>query len=227
MRDNKPSKSNIWVVVPCYNESATIAAVVNEIHAIVPNIVVVDDSSSDQTPDLLGKLPTKVVTNSHNLGYVRSIQSGLKYAFSHGADYAITFDADGQHLALDLPKLLEIITKHHPHLIFGKRTFKNSAVEKLFSLYTQNRFGISDTFCGFKAYSQVFFKSIGGKLEHHYTIGLESIFVELECSSPNFVEVNLTTDKRKDHPRFAGRIKGNILELLAAINLIWYSRVSR
>lgn len=227
MRDHKHTKPNIWVIIPCYNESATIVAVVKKIHAIVPNIVIVDDASSDQTPDLLGQLPTKVITNTHNLGYVQSIQSGLKYAFSHGADYAITFDADGQHLAADLRQFLVVTKQVEPDLILGKRSFKNRVVEKLFSLYTKNRLGLSDPFCGFKAYSKNFFKRISGKLEHHYTIGLESIFIELERSSPKIVEVKLTTAKRKDHPRFAGRLKGNLLELLAATNLIWYSRVSR
>lgn len=227
MRDNKPSKLNIWVVVPCYNESATIKSVITAIHAAISNIVVVDDASTDQTASLLMKLPVVTITNSHNLGYVQSIQLGLSHAFSHGADYAITFDADGQHSAPDLFKFLHVIRELGPAVILGKRSFKNRVVEKIFSLYTKTRFGISDPFCGFKAYSQKFFESINGKLETHYTIGLESIFVELVKSRPKIVEVNLTTNKRKDHPRFAGRLKGNLLELLAAINLIWYSHVSR
>lgn len=227
MRDHKPPKQDVWVVVPCYNEASTIGQVILEIRRFVPTVVVVDDASTDQTASRLANLPVTVTTNPKNLGYVQSIQLGLQYAFSHGARYAITFDADGQHLAQDLPKYLDIIAKHHPDLIFGKRSFQNRLIEKLFSVYTKKRFGISDPFCGFKAYRKIWFKQIGSKLEHHYTIGLESIFVELEQGSPKVIEVDLTTARRKDRPRFAGHLGGNLLELRAAINLIWHSRVSR
>ena len=227
MIDHKHKNQDIWIIIPCYNEEATIARVVTQIFAIIPNIVVVDDASLDNSLAMLKGMPVEIIHNNVNLGYLKSVGKGLRYAFSHNATYAITFDADGQHQAKDLDKFLDIINTNAPDLILGKRSFKNRLTEVIFSLYTKSAYNISDPFCGFKAYKKYFFQKMGSKLESHYTIGLENIIKTLTRYPTVFEEVALSTSKRQDESRFAGRVYGNYLELKAALNLLWYSRASR
>ncbi len=220
MNKNHRIKSQIWIVVPAYNEQGTVRTVIKNILKIVPTILVVDDASTDKTSQYLEDLPITTIYNKINLGYTKSIEKGLRHAFEHGADYAITFDADGQHLAKDLNIFIKIIESQRPALIVGNRSFKNRFVEIIFGLYTKRQFGISDPFCGFKAYSKDFFKQLGDKLEYKYSIGTERIFVELRSSQNQVVEIDLTTAKRKDRSRFAGALRGNLLELKAALNIL-------
>lgn len=219
--------THIWVVIPAYNEQDTINKVIKDVFKVIPDVVVVNDDSTDQTATKLAKLPVITLQNPNNLGYVKSIEKGLRYAFSHGADYAITFDADGQHLGTDLREFKKAINTRKPDIIFGNRSFKNRLAEKLFSLYTKRYFQISDPFCGFKAYKKSFFTKLGKKLENHYSIGTENAIRYINTHKVSVHEINLTTVKRNDESRFAGVFKGNILEVWSSLSLIWYLRDAR
>ena len=131
------------------------------------------------------------------------------------------------HDGVDLKQFLHTIQTRQPDLILGNRSFKNRLMEKMYSLYTKRTLSISDPFCGFRAYRKEFFSKIGNKLETHYSIGTENAFCYLTTHSISMVEINLTTAKRQDESRFAGKIKGNLLELYSAINLFWYVHVSK
>ena len=183
-------------------------------------LITVDDASTDKTSQYLSDLSIATIHNKTNHGYTKSIERGLRYAFKHGADYAITFDADGQHLAKDLVSFIKTIESQKPNFIIGNRSFKNRIVEKIFGLYTKRQLGFSDPFCGFKAYSRDFFKQLGNRLEDRYSIGTERIFTKLMTSKTQVIEINLTTAKREDEPRFAGALRGNLLELRAILNIL-------
>lgn len=85
------------VVVPAYNEGPVIGAVVTALCARFPNVVVVNDGSSDDTLAALRGLPAEVVSHAVNLGQGAALQTGITYALARGAEYIVTFDADGQH----------------------------------------------------------------------------------------------------------------------------------
>ena len=228
MNNHKRAKNlQIWVIVPAFNEQGTITNVIKNVLRVTSHILVVDDGSTDQTSIRLAKLPVVVIRNPKNLGYVKSLEKGLHYAFAHHADYAITYDADGQHLSIDLRQFLSLIEKTHPDIIFGNRSFKNRLAENIFSYYSKRYLRISDPFCGFKAYKKSFFAKIGNKLENHYSVGTENAIHYINTQKASVYEINLTTVKRKDESRFAGRIYGNLLEFYSALNLIWYVRASR
>lgn len=221
MNKKNNTKLSIWLVIPAYNEEKTIYSVINGVRNIIPNILVVNDASIDKTREISEKLGVSLITNSLNIGYTKSIEKGLNYVFDHGAQFAITFDADGQHLAKDLPKFLEYIKKESPDIIFGNRSFKNRIIENLFGLLTKYKFGFSDAFCGLKSYKKEFFLKMSSKLENNYSIGTENIFIELFYSNPKIREVNLETVKRLDESRFAaGNLRGNLLELKAIFNVL-------
>ena len=72
----------VLVAVPAYNEQATIARVVGDIRAAVPefDLLIVDDASNDGTSSIVAGLDAAVATHLANLGYGRALQTAIKYA---------------------------------------------------------------------------------------------------------------------------------------------------
>lgn len=109
------------VVIPAYNEAETLGDMLQQVCVFVPDIIVVDDGSSDQTPAIAKAAGATVLTNSQNLGKGLSLQRGLTEALVQGADAVITMDADLQHNPADLPRFLEAAVKFPTAVIIGAR----------------------------------------------------------------------------------------------------------
>ncbi len=103
------TKNQVCIVVPAYNESVTIKAVITEIRRAGwgKHIVVVDDGSVDATTQLALETGVTVVTLPINLGIGGAVQTGLKFAQTAGFRAAIQVDADGQHDPREIGKLLK------------------------------------------------------------------------------------------------------------------------
>ena len=106
----------ISVVIPAYNESMSIEAVVNSVKEI-GDVVVVDDGSSDLTGDIARRVGAIIVSHKNNLGYDMSIQSGLRKAIEIGSEFVITFDADGQHDPSILNEIVRIVQEKDVDLV--------------------------------------------------------------------------------------------------------------
>ena len=87
----------IVAVIPAYNEAATIRDVAIRTLRVVPDVVVVNDGSTDATASELLHLPLTVVSNPANLGKGASLWRGFALALSEGADAVVTLDGDAQH----------------------------------------------------------------------------------------------------------------------------------
>lgn len=89
----------ILVVIPAYNEEKNIVRVVDNLIQNYPqyDYVVINDGSKDRTAEVCKKQGYNIVNLPVNLGLSGAFQTGLKYAYVNGYDYAIQFDADGQH----------------------------------------------------------------------------------------------------------------------------------
>lgn len=97
---------NIWVVVPAYNEADVIGGVISRASLQGYRIVCVDDGSTDETAAMAHRHGADVLVHPFNLGQGAAIQTGIDYALREGADYICTLDADGQHDAADIPRLI-------------------------------------------------------------------------------------------------------------------------
>ena len=95
-----------WVVVAAFNEAAVIEGVIGELVRGGWRPVVVDDGSTDATAQKARAGGAAVVRHSINRGQGAALQTGIDYAIRRGARAIITFDADGQHDAADIPALL-------------------------------------------------------------------------------------------------------------------------
>lgn len=99
---------DVWLIVPCYNEGQVIEEVVKHARQTFPNIVCVDDGSKDDSADRIRAGGAHLVQHPVNLGQGAAIQTGIEYARSQpGAQYFVTFDADGQHRVEDVLVMLE------------------------------------------------------------------------------------------------------------------------
>ncbi|GAB4140142.1 MAG: glycosyltransferase family 2 protein [Bacteroidia bacterium] len=117
----------IAVVIPAYNESASISKVIAEIQLLNSNAahqytpVVVNDCSTDETGSIIEKLTCVALNLPVNLGIGGAVQTGFKYAFENNFDYAVQVDGDGQHPAEDIPRLLEYALQNNLDVTIGSR----------------------------------------------------------------------------------------------------------
>jgi glycosyltransferase involved in cell wall biosynthesis len=155
------SADNIVAVIPAYNEGKTVGKVVRELLECGAKVVVVDDSSSDNTAQEARAAGAQVLRHTENGGYDKSINDGFKKAAEMGADVFVTFDADGEHDADDFARIVEPILSGAADIVLGQRPFTTHFSEKVFALYTKSRWGITDPLCGFKAYSRAVYDAVG------------------------------------------------------------------
>src|SRR4051812_43253306 len=115
------TRSEVLIAIPAYNEAATIRSVIERVRAVVPefDLLIVNDGSRDGTEATLRALDVTTATHLCNLGYGRAVQTALKYAERHGYQSVITFDADGQHRADEIPALYAAFSAGSFDLLIG------------------------------------------------------------------------------------------------------------
>ena len=113
--------SDVIIVVPAYNESATIEKVVSDIHQAGFTCIVVDDGSDDETSLLAKKAGANVITLSFNAGVGGALRCGFRYAVENGFSAVIQCDADGQHHSNHFGDLITAANRSGADLILGSR----------------------------------------------------------------------------------------------------------
>jgi len=108
------------VVIPAYNEAATIADVVRRARAVAPDVLVVDDGSQDGTPELAEAAGARVLRHACNEGKGASLWDGLQEVARRGG-FAVTLDGDGQHAPEDIPRMLEVAGEPPAALVLATR----------------------------------------------------------------------------------------------------------
>ena len=115
------NSTNVWVVIAAYNEEQTIGKTVAEVRSFIPQVIVVDDYSSDSTGHKAVEAGAYVLTHLLNLGQGGALQTGIAYALALGAEYIVTFDADGQHCAEEIMPMLNSLQKSDAEVALGSR----------------------------------------------------------------------------------------------------------
>lgn len=110
------------VIIPAYNEEENIVRVVENLKNNYPmyDYIVINDGSSDSTAKICRKNGYELVDLPVNLGLAGAFQTGLKYAYRNGYDYAIQFDADGQHRPEFIGSMLDKIQEGYD-IVIGSR----------------------------------------------------------------------------------------------------------
>ena len=115
------SLDDAWIVIPMYNEGAVIGDVVEQTRKTFPNIVCVDDGSRDESARLALAAGAHLVQHPVNLGQGAALQTGIRYALSQGAEYVVTFDADGQHRVEDALTMVRLAKSGEADVVLGSR----------------------------------------------------------------------------------------------------------
>jgi len=153
------------VIIPAYNEEETIASVIAALHEAVPgfDILVVDDGSLDRTASIVRRQDNvELVRMPYNVGIGAAMQTGFKYAYRNGYDVAIQCDADGQHPADQIERLVTRLQQGDADLVVGSRYVADSEYTPSFSRRVGKSLlsrwvdaviggGITDTTSGFRA----------------------------------------------------------------------------
>jgi glycosyltransferase involved in cell wall biosynthesis len=119
----------VCVIIPTYNNAATLQKVIQDVSVYTSNIIVVNDGSSDNTPDILSQFPSvHLITYQPNAGKGWALRQGFDAAVKLNYQYAISIDSDGQHFAYDLPAFINQLMVDQNAVIIGARNMNQSTV---------------------------------------------------------------------------------------------------
>ncbi|HNS11581.1 MAG TPA: DUF2062 domain-containing protein [Bacteroidia bacterium] len=118
----------ICVIIPTYNNSGTLAKVIEDVSGYCHDIIIVNDGSTDRTEDIIQKSGFHVLSYSPNVGKGWALRKGFEYANNLGYKYAITIDSDGQHFAEDIPAFVKKLEEIGPSIILGARNMDHESV---------------------------------------------------------------------------------------------------
>lgn len=107
-------------LIPAFDAESTLGPVVKAAQASLP-VVVVDDGSTDRTGEVAAKLGATVLRHPENRGKGAALKTGFSWALENGLDGVVTLDADGQHLASEIPRFLAARLETGADLIIGSR----------------------------------------------------------------------------------------------------------
>ena len=156
----------LLIAIPVHNEQKYVDAVLNKVRRFHSDILVVDDGSTDATPQILARRDdVRVIRHPVNQGYGQSLIDAFRYANEHGYDWVITMDCDEQHEPERIPQFIEAIQSDRWDLISGSRyrgvrtdddlpPTDRRAINATITRIVNDLFGfgITDAFCGYKAH---------------------------------------------------------------------------
>jgi polyprenyl-phospho-N-acetylgalactosaminyl synthase len=129
----------VYIIIPAFNEdAATLQQVVAGLLPLGYEVLVIDDGSETPVSTAPQRPGLHCLRHPVNLGQGAALQTGFQYARDHRADYAITFDADGQHLPADIEKLLQPLLRNEVDITLGSRflegAFSNAGFRRRLTL---------------------------------------------------------------------------------------------
>jgi glycosyltransferase involved in cell wall biosynthesis len=130
-------KVSVCIVIPAYNESSVVGAVIENILKTLSaskysyEVVVVDDGSTDNTSEIAFDSGATVVRHILNSGAGAATATGLSYALQNDFTIAATMDADGQHSAKDVLRGIVEIEKKKADLLIGSRLIRSDGMSKI------------------------------------------------------------------------------------------------
>ena len=114
-------RNSTLVIIPAFQEEKSMAKVIQGVHALQFDCLVINDCSRDKTAQIADEMGAFVVSLPVNSGYGVALQTGYKFAWRHGYDFVIQMDADGQHESDFLENLIEPVWQGSCDLCIGSR----------------------------------------------------------------------------------------------------------
>lgn len=184
-------KQSIFIILPCYNEEASIEALVKRIHEscrhINYSIMTVDDGSTDQTAKILTRLqrdfPIVLLRHSRNLGLQAALRTGLEKAVRtvKGSDAIVVMDADQTHNPFYIPAMITNLSKGHDVVVASRYVKGGKQVGVPFHRRVLSR--------GMSILSRLFFRLPVKDVTSGYRCYRADVFGKIiDKYGPNFIE---------------------------------------
>jgi len=210
-------RSRIAIVIPVYNEQETVVGVVNEAKKY-GDIILVDDNSTDNTYKLLKNENIKILRNSKNIGYEKSLYIGFKNATKTNYEIIVSIDGDGQHPIKFIPLFIRYLDKG-ADLVVGNRSKKQRLGEYLFSFFFNIISGIKDPLCGMKAFKTKIYSE--KKFPFFTSIGSE-ILTYCIAKNKKIRQININTEARLGKSRFGKSILNELIITASFLKSIFF-----
>lgn len=163
--------ADVWVVVPTYNEAPVIGSVLGGLRPMFPNVVCVDDGSTDGSAAEITAAGARLVRHPINLGAGAAMETGIRFALlDPHASFFVTFDADGQHRPEDAAAMVERLRDEQVDILLGSRFLNNtSQIPRSRRLLLRaarwfeaasTRVSLTDAHCGLRAFGRPFAEQI-------------------------------------------------------------------
>jgi len=223
--ENQIDPRDVWIVIAAYNEAGAIGGVIDSLRPFPYQIAVTDDGSEDGTFDALAGLPVHRLRHPVNLGQGAALKTGMLYALRNGAKYLVTFDADGQHRASEIPAMLDPLARGYDVALGTRFGSGGQAVNlpparrvllKLAIFYTRLTIGlgVSDTHNGFRAFTAEAARRI--EITRNRMAHATQILEEIKRLKLSYKEVPVNIDYTKYSLRKGQRASN-------ALNILWES----
>jgi dolichol-phosphate mannosyltransferase len=221
---------DVAVIFPTYCEAENIGSLIQTIEGLDPNseLLVVDDSSPDETQSIVEKLNEKygnitLLKRPRKMGLGTAIRDGFELLLSqpNPPKYIVTMDADYSHSPQDIPRLLEFAKNGHD-LVIGSRYCEGGIVKgwtmirRIISMVANRmaglliHLGINDFTSGFRCYSKRCVQQVLPKLHSQtYEIQIETIR-QAKLQNLKVGETPITFENRKK-----GKSKLSLTEIMA------------
>ena len=216
----KEHKKNVVVVIAAYNEEKKIKTVVDSVAKYVDLVVVVDDGSKDKTYEMVNNKKAVVLRHCINLGQGAALQTGFDYVKKLNPEVVVTYDADGQFLAEEIPSMVKPILEKKVDVVLGSRflgkTINMSPVRKymlkLGILFTWifSEIKLTDTHNGFRALSKKALESI--KITQNRMAHASEIIDEIKRNNLSYLEMPVTV-KYDDYSKQKGQSNLNSVKI--------------
>ena len=187
-------RNDVLIIVPAYNEQESIYKTILSIQQLKGyDYIVINDGSNDRTGEILDQYHFNHIDLSANLGIGGAMQTGYKYAEKKGYSYAIQFDADGQHNAEDLDKLVEEIKRSSADMVIGSRFveqshYKGSFMRRIgiyyfyFLLFVLTKIRVTDPTSGYRIVN----KKVIHEFTKYYPVDYPEVEVIVHLSKLHF-----------------------------------------
>jgi glycosyltransferase involved in cell wall biosynthesis len=202
------------IVIPAFNEAATITTVVANALTL-GDVIVVNDGSRDSTAERARAAGAQVVNLGGNTGYEGALTSGVQSAIDQEYDFVLTMDADGQHRVESARMLLNVLGS--ADIGIGTRRKKQRAAEWIAGWIGGFLWGVADPYSGLKLYRLKSCKALV-PFDSRCLVGGE-MFVRAHRVGLQIVTAPIETEDRTDAPRFDSNWRANYRLIRATVLL--------
>jgi glycosyltransferase involved in cell wall biosynthesis len=198
----KKERAKIVVVIAAYNEEERIGRVIDQVAKYCDKVIVVDDGSIDNTYKAVKNKKACVLRHKINLGQGAALQTGFDYAKELNPIVVVTFDADGQFDASEIPLVIKPVLNGEVDVVLGSRFLGNAKniglIRKLvlkagvLFTYIFSEIQLTDTHNGFRALSKKALYSI--RITQNRMAHASEIIDQVVINDLKYVELPVTVE---------------------------------